>query len=489
MERFQGLKGVFIVLFAWIVIGAYLLLTLLIGFFAARHTNSAGEFQGKQLTTAAVVFAAAGEWLGGTATFGVSEYGFTYGISGAWYTIANGLGVLFLAFLFAKLYRSLNLRTVPAIVSHYFGVSARHVSCVLLVLVMLVVGLSQMIAAGKLGQALLGVEFKTTVTIFAFVFILFTFFGGMRSVAAANCMHLVVMYAGCIIALLICVYEQGGTAMFAATAKNIEPEIFDPTAISGTKISSWIIASLLGACTAQAGIQPVLAAKDVPTAKRSCLYTALVVAPFGLVSASLGIAARVLSEQGRLLDTVGNVVTEAKLALPTLMMNLPPLAGGLVLAAILAAILSTISPILLSAGTMLTKDLYEVRHPDASAKRLLWVSRLTTAVSGVICWLGAMLLVNQTMVLDVVYAAYSLRGAIFVVLLFGIHGKSQDSRSACVSMILTGIVAVLWTVVKTVAGTYPVAPWFTETYAAILTAVLSMVVCTKLHSKTMKMGG
>ena len=92
------MKGVFIVLFAWIVIGAYLLLTLLIGFFAARHTNSAGEFQGKQLTTAAVVFAAAGEWLGGTATFGVSEYGFTYGISGAWYTIANGLGVLFLAF-------------------------------------------------------------------------------------------------------------------------------------------------------------------------------------------------------------------------------------------------------------------------------------------------------------------------------------------------------------------------------------------------------
>ena len=368
-------------LFAWIVIGAYLLLTLLIGFFAARHTNSAGEFQGKQLTTAAVVFAAAGEWLGGTATFGVSEYGFTYGISGAWCTIANGLGVLFLAFLFAKLYRSLNLRTVPAIVSHYFGVSARHVSCVLLVLVMLVVGLSQIIAAGKLGQALLGVEFKTTVTIFAFVFILFTFFGGMRSVAAANCMHLVVMYAGCIIALLICVYEQGGTAMFAATAKNIEPEIFDPTAISGTKIPSWIIASLLGACTAQAGIQPVLAAKDVPTAKRSCLYTALVMAPFGLVSASLGIAARVLS------------------------------------------------------------------------------------------------------------AAYSLRGAIFVVLLFGIHGKSQDSRSACVSMILTGIVAVLWTVVKTVAGTYPVAPWFTETYAAILTAVLSMVACTELHRKTMKMGG
>lgn len=69
-------------MFAWIVIGVYLLLTLLIGYISARHTASAGEFQGKQMTTAAVVFAAAGEWLGGTATSGVSEYGFAYGISG-----------------------------------------------------------------------------------------------------------------------------------------------------------------------------------------------------------------------------------------------------------------------------------------------------------------------------------------------------------------------------------------------------------------------
>ena len=145
---------------------------------------------------------------------------------------------------------------------------------------------------------------------------------------------------------------------------------------------------------------------------------------------------------------------------------------------------STVSPILLSVSTMLTKDLYEVRHPDASEKQLLWVSRLTTAASGVICWFGAMLLVNQTMVLDVVYAAYSLRGAIFVVLLFGIWGRNRNSRAACISMVLTAIIAVLWTVVKTVSGNYPVAPWFTETYAAILAAVLSMLLCTRIYRET-----
>ena len=106
-----------------------------------------------------------------------------------------------------------------------------------------------------------------------------------------------------------------------------------------------------------------------------------------------------------------------------------------------------------------------------------------TALSGVICWLGAIALVKQTMVLDVVYAAYSLRGAIFVVLLIGIVQKKRSGKAACVSMILTGIVAVAWTVIQVVTGAYPIAPWFTETYAAVCTAAVSMLVLSGLFRK------
>ena len=74
------------------------------------------------------------------------------------------------------------------------------------------------------------------------------------------------------------------------------------------------------------------------------------------------------------------------MALPTLMMDLVPAAGGIVLAAILAATLSTVSPIILASGTMFIKDLYQgVINPDASDKQLLFVSRLSTGISGLIC--------------------------------------------------------------------------------------------------------
>ncbi|MDR2605766.1 MAG: hypothetical protein LBC38_00605, partial [Oscillospiraceae bacterium] len=153
-----------------IIIILYFALTVIVGVLSGRKAKSADSFHGVAMGVFAIVASAAGEWLGGTATTGVSEYGFNYGISGAWYTIANGVGTMFLAIGFAKLYRSLNSVTVPGIIEKFFGVKARTVSSILLTIVMLAVGLSQMIAAGKLGETLLHLDFTVTVCAFAVIF-------------------------------------------------------------------------------------------------------------------------------------------------------------------------------------------------------------------------------------------------------------------------------------------------------------------------------
>ena len=97
-------------------------------------------------------------------------------------------------------------------------------------------------------------------------------------------------------------------------------------------------------------------------------------------------AARVMYENGTLLPGVEKAVA-AKSALPQLMLHgMPPIAGGLVMAAILAAVLSTVSPIILASGTMVTRDIYQrVLHPEASDEKVLKMGRVTTAISGVIC--------------------------------------------------------------------------------------------------------
>lgn len=472
------------------IILIYFAVTVVIGVVAMRRAKSATAFHGVNLGIFAVVCTSAGEWLGGTATTGVSEYGYDYGISGAWFTIANGIGIVFLALLFARLYRSLNQVTVPGIIGTFLGGSARTVSSVILTFVMLVVGISQMIAAGSLCVSLTGVDFNVAVVAFAAISIVYTLAGGMNAVVSTSKLHLAVLYIGTIVAVVVALGMVGGFAGFKggiAAVEAAEPgkNYFSMFSIGVPKVTSWIVAGLLGACTAQAGIQPVLASRDVPSARQACIISAFVVAPFGLLTAFLGMIARVMTQQGTLLDQAGSVVTSGKLALPSLMMNMTPAVGGFVMAAILVAIISTVAPVTLAAGTMLTKDIYQgVINKKAGDRQVLAVSRLTTALAGVVCTVVAIVL-NSTgiRVLDIVYFAYSMRGSLFIVVLLGIYWKKTSERGAIAGMVCTAIVGLFWVAYNGAVGHFPIHPAITETYASVVVAFVTTVVFTFVFPK------
>ena len=453
----------------FVIIIIYLMITVIIGIIAKRKSSDSSSFHGAGLGVLMCVAAGTGEWLGGTSTTGVSEYGYVYGISGAWYTIANAIGVIVLALFFAKLYRSLDTVTVPGIVESFLGVKARVAASVLLIFVMIAVGTAQVIAAGTLGVTVLGLNYTVSVIVLGIVFIMYTLAGGMTSVGYTNMMHIVTMYGGSILALVMISSDMGGIQALR-TALPANP-FFAWFGIGIPKVSSWIIASILGACTAQAGIQPILAARDVKVAKKSAFLTALAVAPFGILTALLGMAARVNFPD----------IENAKLALPTLMMNLQPVAGGIVLASIMAAILSTISPIILASGTMFTKDIYQrILKPEATDRQVLLVSRVSTGLAGALCILLAVLMYGSTRVLDIVYFAYTIRGSLFVVILLAIYWKGTTSKGAIWGMIATSMVGFFWVAYKAVYGQYPISPMLTETYASVIVALISTFVFSRL---------
>lgn len=461
-----------------IIILLYFALTIAIGLAAGKKSASSAGFHGTGLGVMMCVAVGAGEWLGGTSTTGVSEYGYEFGVSGAWYTVANSLGVFVLAVFFAKLYRSLDMVTVPGIIGHFVGGSARVVSSVLLIFVMIAVGTSQVIAAGTLGVSVLGLDYSLSVVILGVCFIVYTIAGGMNAVGSTNVLHLACMYGGVLAALAVISLKAGG---FDAISAELDTEVYySPMAIGWPRVSSWIIASILGACTAQAGIQPLLAARDVAVARKSAFLTALLVAPFGILTAFLGIYARILFPD----------LDNAKMALPTLMMSLHPVVGGIVLASIFAAILSTISPIILASGTMFTKDIYQRfsrSRPDD--KKLLFVSRLSTGIAGVFCIVTSIAMYGTTRILDIVYFAYTIRGALFIVLLYGIYWKKTSERGAVIAMAAAGLTGLFWIVWKSIFGAYPVAPWLTETYAAVIaTAAATLLFSLAFPDKAPRLG-
>ncbi len=456
-----------------VIIILYLAIIVSVGIMAKKKSVSATSFHGAGFGVLMCVAAGTGEWLGGTSTTGVSEYGFLFGISGAWYTISNGIGIVILAVFFAKLYRSLDTVTVPGIMGHFLGTNARTVASIMLIFVMLIVGVSQVIAAGTLGVAILGLDFNLSVLILGLAFIAYTILGGMTAVGYTNFIHLIVMYGGIILAIIFAFKQIGG---YDVMAQSLPAEPYMSVNGAGTsRVFSWLIASVLGACTAQAGIQPLLAAKDAKTAKKAAFITALVVAPFGVLTALLGMVARVQFPN----------LANAKLALPTLMMSMDPVIGGMVLAAIFAAVLSTISPIILATATLFTKDIYQkLWHPEINEQKLLFVSRLATGISGIICIAAAMIFYGSSRILDMVYFAYTLRGTLFIVLIFGIYWKRTSSKGAIYAIILTGLTGLFWVLFKAVTGNFPIHPQFTETYAAIIVASVATVLFSLIFPKS-----
>ena len=442
------------------IIILYFIVTICVGVLS-KKTNNANAFEGFRLSLLMCVAIGAGEWMGGTSTSGVSEYGYLYGISGAWYTVANGIGICFLALFFARLFRSLNSSTVPEIIGRYLGRRARTVSSIMLTLVLMIVGVSQLIAVGTLGETLLHMDSALSILILGLGVLVYTCLGGMNAIGTTNVIHMIVMYAGMLIAVIIC----SGT--YGNLTETLPEQYFSPVSIGYDKVLSWIIASVLGACTAQAGLQPILKSKDESTAVKSSFIIALSVAPFGILTALLGMYARVGYPE----------LANAKLALPTLLINMNPWIAGLVMAAILAAILSTASPIFLSCGTLITRDLYcawkttKNMPPLERDRKLLKVSRGSTFGVGMVCILLAILLSSTTTILDIVYFAYSLRGSLFVVLLLGIFWKRTNWKTAIYAMICTTIIGFFWVGYKKINGVYPI-PFMTETYAAVLTTLV-----------------
>ncbi len=446
------------------IVMLYVISTIIIGYMSNKKNKTVTEFHGSNLGTWMCVAVGAGEWMGGTSTIGVSEYGYNWGISGAWYTIANGIGIMVCALFFSRLYRRMNTYTIPGIIGHFIGKGARLVSSVILICVMMAVGISQMIAVGTIGNVLFGFDMTVSIIVLGSIVIIYTIYGGMIAVGHTNTLHLIVMYVGMVIA--VCVFNKSVCGV-EQLVRTLPQSYFSFSSIGMPKINSWVIASALGACTAQAGIQPILVAKNEKVALRSSVIIACIVAPFGLLTAYMGMIAKVRFP----------TLASAKLALPMLMLNLPEWVSGMILAAVIAAILSTASPIFLSCGTLFVKDILLMRVHKMEKSELI-VSKIVTAISGVICMIGAVALIDCSVVLDIVYFAYSLRGSLFVVLLFGILSKRGKVReqSAILSMIISSIVGLGWVVSKSITGRYPLGESFSEVYATIFAAIISMCV-------------
>uniref|UniRef100_A0A7V3NVM8 Sodium:solute symporter family protein n=1 Tax=candidate division WOR-3 bacterium TaxID=2052148 RepID=A0A7V3NVM8_UNCW3 len=359
----------------FIIVFLYFVVVLIVGLLAQRLAKSgtdyliAGRNLGLWLCTAVVV----GEWLGGMSTIGVSERAYVSGISSAWYNISTSIGMALFGFLLAKHYRRNNVYTVSEMIEKLYNKNVRTVSAIAFLFAYIILGYAQVQTVGSVLASSLNMKFTDGVILGGLLVTIYVTAGGYWSITLTNVIHTLFLYFSIISTFIIGLIKIGGySGLFKALAEvGKNTAIYkSPFGVGTNQVLGWIIGGMFGAFAAQASIQPVFAAKDERTAKNASLLSALLIFPTGIFTATLGM----IAATGKFVN-----VSNPKQALPSLLMStnfVPAWFGGIALAGILAAILSTVAPVMFAVSTILVKDIYHnLIHKEADEQRLLKVSR------------------------------------------------------------------------------------------------------------------
>ena len=317
----------------------------------------------------------AGLAVGGVSTIGTAEWAYTRGISAGWYNAAWAAGAFVLALGAARRYRRYEITTLPELFERHYSVTARVLGVIGQLVIQIVITSLQYVAGGAILRALLPGVFslQSGMLVTALVFVGITLIGGFWAAGLTNVINVVVIYTGIILAAVMSVAMVGGLGGLEVSLPEAHPG-FDIFAMGPALIAAWFLVMITMAHSTQAVIQVGFAAKDESHAARAYLLGGLIILAVGFVSAIVGMAAAA--------SHPGIVAAEA---LPRMVMDLPPLAAGIILAGLWAADVSTASALLLGSAALVSSDIVKrFFAPDLSPAKDQLLCRITVAVLSVI---------------------------------------------------------------------------------------------------------
>lgn len=463
------------------VILGYFLFIILISLFTKRiASRSAADYlvAGRNLGLVACAVVVASEWLGGMSTIGVSEKAFTSGtMQPVLYNISTAAGMIIIGFTVARHYRNKNVHTVSEMLGNLFGKRARSISAVAFLIAYITLSYVQLQTCASVLGPLFDISWTNAVLISSLVITAYTYVGGMHALAITGIIHVAVMFLGTGIALLTGLDKINGFGSLSLSLVELGSPAnwYNPFSGSISYALSLVIGGVLGGMAGQASIQPIFAARNVRTARNSAILSSLIIAPFGIMVALLGLIART----GLFFDTTA--ITNPKMVLPSLMTTadfIHPVLGGLALAGILAAILSTVGPVNFAVVTIATKDIYHglINKMAVDQKIVSTARRLVILVNLVTI---PMAILIHGAILDAAYVSYAIRAIGAIVIMLGIYRRGWISTDGVRWAFTGGTLSVMLAVIGNKAG------WFSieETFIGVGSAIL-FIIAGNIWSRT-----
>lgn len=422
------------------VIVAYLVITFGIAYSLKRRVKDNEDFllAGRKMgiwLTAAMLLAIN---FGGAFVLGTSQDAYSVGFAAISFALGICFGLVFLGIFVVPRIRQENLYTVPGfLVRRYSSSSIGVIASLVSVLALTGILAGQMGAAGSALTAL-GLDRTTAVIVGSILIVLFTVMSGMWGVAITDFIQFWVIVVGLLVVTFIAVSEAGGIAEIAATYKaNGDQEAFNPLNQGWTFALGAALPVIVHKQVGQDVMQRVFAAKTTKAARWGAIIAGVSTAVFAVFPALAGMAAKEIFPD---LDPNIGVV-------PALIDQvLPVWAAGIIIAALISAVLSTADALLLAAVSNLSHDLLS-KVKTLHHRSGLALSRIMTVVLGAIGLILTLFIPNIITILTMAFTMYG--SGVFVPFIFGLFtnfGGRWAANSALVigaSTSLLGILKVL----------------------------------------------
>jgi SSS family solute:Na+ symporter len=381
-----------------VVIVAYFLGMITVGLVSRRQAKKADDFfvAGRQGSTLFITGSLLATIIGGSAIMVTTSRGFTWGLTGVWWLLAGSIGLVILGLFLARKVRKFGLYTLPELIKEQYDGRVAMAASILIVIAWTGVIAAQIIAAGKI-MAILGLGSPALwMVVFTAVFIVYTVLGGQHAIIRTDSLQTVIIFAGIfgVLALLLSRFGGLGGLWNSLPSKQLSFPV-------SPQFGAYDLVSLLLLVGLTYVVGPdmysrLFCARDGRVARSSALWTALLMIPFALAITVIGMGASALYPQITPDQAFPMVIKEM----------LPPFLGGLVLAALLCAFMSSADTTLLSASTILTVDIVARGWPSLQQNKTLFLTRCGVMLLGIISLLLALFVHGD--IYNAIFFAFSI---------------------------------------------------------------------------------
>lgn len=459
----------------------YLVAMIGVGFFAYFYTRNYSDYilGGRSLGGIVTALSVGASDMSGWLLMGVPGSVYLFGISQSWIAIGLTLGAyinwhLVAARLRVYTEKAHNALTLPDYFTHRFEDKnniLRIIAAIVILIFFTIYCASGVVAGARLFENTFHMEYETALIIGAAATILYVFIGGFLAVSWTDTIQASIMCIALVVTPIAVCMDAGGFAASIDQVRSINPKMLDimegQTFVGIVSLLAWGL-GYFGQPHILVRFMAAKSIRVIPNARRVgiiwmifCLAGAIGVGFFGAAYFSLhpGDAGLVQENNERVF-----------IVLSSLLFN--PWIAGLLMSAILAAVMSTLSCQLLVCSSTLTEDFYHTFiRPKASQRELVWFGRsMVLLISLLSIWLASD---PESLVFSLVSYAWAGFGAAFgPVILLSLWWRRMTRNGALAGMVVGAATVLIWNHFAWF-GLYEILPGFV--FASIAIVIVSLL--------------